>query len=231
MLKHWGLFLTLFTYLPLLQLPTASSLSIINSKNCIVDMFKIPNLWYQLSASNTWRPSYVYNFPRLSVHKILPAFPVTHHLHQLNTKRRTHSMRLTSILITQIAIRVASPRSSLNFHFIRNRITGIVIMLRAGQSGIRIPIWAKTFLRNVQTSLGPTQLPIKYRSYLRGAKRPGLLLTFHLHLPPRLRTNGAIPLFSAGMDKNNCNFYCHHWFDLTRMTVCRWGSNGENCHI
>lgn len=111
-------FLTRFAYVPLLQLTTSSSLSLTNSKFRIADMFLIPNLWFQLHAYTTWRRSYVYNLPRLSVHKILLIFPVTHYLHQLNTKLRTHSMQLTSIVNTQITIRVASPRESLYFHVV-----------------------------------------------------------------------------------------------------------------
>jgi len=167
------------------------------------------------------------------VHKILLIIPVTHYLHQLNPNPIKRSMPLTSIANTQITIRVASLRESLNFpvyqeqnHRDSDNDTGKAIRDLNPDIG-------KDFSPKCPDQFWgqPSFLLSGYRSYFRGAKRPGLKVTIHLHLSPRLRMSGAIPLFSVGVDKNNCNFYFNHLFELTRTTVYRWGDNEEDCLI
>jgi hypothetical protein len=97
------------------------------------------------------------------MHKILLIFPVTHYLHQLNTKLRTHSKQLTPIVNTQITIRVASPRESLGFHVVyqeqnhrySDNDTG-------GDPGFESRHWQKLFSETCRTVLGPTNVPIKW---------------------------------------------------------------------
>jgi hypothetical protein len=66
--------------------------------------------------------------------------------------------------------------------------------LRAGRSGIWIPVGAKDFslLRNVQTASGPTKGSVQeYRNSFLG--RRDVNLTTRLHLVPRLSMSGVIP--------------------------------------
>jgi hypothetical protein len=66
--------------------------------------------------------------------------------------------------------------------------------LRAGRSGDRIPVWAR-FFAHVQT--GPVAHPASCTmgtGSFTGVKRPGVVLTTHPLLVPKLRMGRAIPL-------------------------------------
>jgi hypothetical protein len=120
-------------------------------------------------------------------------------------------------------------------------------MLRAGRSGVRIPVEARDFclLQDVQKVLGSTA------AYSMGAgiifRRQGsrgVKLTTHLQLVPRLRMNGdafllllnafmtrrrrIVPLPSDVMETLSVGFYCRNFTraaGCARNNVFSWYSN------
>ena len=68
-------------------------------------------------------------------------------------------------------------------------------MLRAGKSGVRIPVEGRDFapLQTSRPALGSVPPPTEWDGHsYRGLKRPGREVS-HLHPLPRLRKCGAIP--------------------------------------
>ena len=88
--------------------------------------------------------------------------------------------------------------------------------LQAGQSEVRTPAGIRYFylLQNVQYD-PPSLLFNGYGCSFPGVQRPGEMLTTRLHLLPKLRMSGAVPLFHlhgfmAWTGKNFLIFSVHH---------------------
>ena len=68
------------------------------------------------------------------------------------------------------------------------------------------------FCSTFRSAKSPTWLPIEYipEALSSGGKRPGVMLSTHCHLLPRLRWSGVIPLLRSclhGMDKDNFIYF------------------------
>jgi hypothetical protein len=74
----------------------------------------------------------------------------------------------------------------------------VLTWLQAALSGVRIPAWAVLFFSNLFYT-GPVAhaaSPIEWESrYIPGVKSRSVILTAKLHVFPRLRMSGVIPLF------------------------------------
>ena len=93
--------------------------------------------------------------------------------------------------ITQITIRTTSARS-------RYIVVSILITLWTWRPSFRFPRELRDFslFRNVWTASGAIQFPLRWVLvlFLRWWSGRGVDLTTHIHLVPRLRISGAIPL-------------------------------------
>jgi hypothetical protein len=72
-----------------------------------------------------------------------------------------------------------------------------MIRLRASRSGLRIPSRTRYILFFKTSTLAVTPIQptiLSYRVSFQGEEAKGLLFTTYLHLTPRLKTGGAIPL-------------------------------------
>ena len=73
----------------------------------------------------------------------------------------------------------------------RGSSVGIVTRLRAGRSGVRIPVGARLFFSSPERPdllWGPSSLLFAWGKNVRGVS-----LTSHLHLVPKFRLSGAVP--------------------------------------
>ena len=69
-------------------------------------------------------------------------------------------------------------------------------MLRAGRSGVRVPVWARDFLffKTPSLAVGPNQPTIQLVPIFFPGDDRSVKLISHLYPAPRLRMGGVIPL-------------------------------------